>query len=230
MTKILDPNTFCFILCSNNKTYLEECLYYISLLHVPEGYCVDIISIPDATSMTSGYNEAMAASNAKYKIYLHQDVFILYSDFLQAILDIFQYDSTIGMIGMVGTVNLPCGAVMWFGPREGQLYGLHQPAYEYTSYHYHLSEGLHVAEAIDGLMMITSVDLPWREDKFDGWDFYDISQSLEFRKAGYKIVVPEQSNPWCMHDDEILNLARYNHYRKICIMEYPEVFLPKIKG
>ena len=40
--------------------------------------------------------------------------------------------------------------------------------------------------------MATQYDVPWREDLFDGFDFYDVSQSFEFRKAGYTVGVPVQ--------------------------------------
>ncbi|MBQ8822684.1 MAG: glycosyltransferase [Lachnospiraceae bacterium] len=220
----MDERKFCFIICSNNEEYLEECFFYINRLEVPEGYSIDAVSIFDAESMTSGYNEAMNATDAKYKIYLHQDVFIIYKGFLQAVLDIFQSDSTIGMIGMVGAPKMPVGGVMWLGHREGMLYGSNDVKGDYRTYQYQLKDGLHEVEAVDGLMMITSADIPWREDKFDGWDFYDVSQSFEFRRYGYKVVVPEQLCPWCKHDDGALNLRNYDKYRKICIEEYPEYF------
>lgn len=216
----------CFIICSNNKRYLEECLFYLSKLEVPTGYTVEAISIFDAKSMAGGYNEGLKAAEAKYKIYLHQDVFIIYKKFLEAILNIFHSDPLIGMIGVVGTPKISVGGVMWFGHREGQLYGTNPVQEEYAIYNYKLEDGLHEVDAIDGLMMITSIDIPWKEETFDGWDFYDVSQSFEFRKAGYKVVVPEQLCPWCVHDDGVLNLINYDKYRKICMQEYSEYFYP----
>lgn len=224
---MMDEHKICFIICSNNGYYLEECLFYISKLEVPSGCSIDVISISDAESMTSGYNEGMRATDAKYKVYLHQDVFIIYKGFLQAVLDIFQSDSAIGMIGMVGAPRMPVGGVMWYGAREGALYGSNKVIGEYAAYQYHLADGLHEVEAVDGLMMITAADIAWREDKFDGWDFYDVSQSFEFRRQGYKVVVPEQLCPWCVHDDGIVNLVNYDKYRRICMEEYPEYFYPE---
>lgn len=55
-------------------------------------------------------------------------------------------------------------------------------------------------EAVNGLLIATQYDILWREDVLDGWDFYDISQSLEMKKHGYKVVVPFQKNAWCYHD------------------------------
>ena len=55
--------------------YLDERVYYINKLEIPTEYEIDIITVRDADSMTSGYNAAMQTSDAKYKIYIHQDVF-----------------------------------------------------------------------------------------------------------------------------------------------------------
>lgn len=216
----MNEKKFQFIICSNNEDFLAECITYISLLEVPEGYSVDVISILEAASMAAGYNEGMRASDAKYKIYLHQDVFIIYRKFLYALLEIFESDPQIGMIGMVGSPKMPSCGIMWYGAREGGGYGLIPVQKPYGEYEYSLEDGLHEVEAIDGFIMITCQDLPWREELFDGWDFYDISQSFEFRKQGYKVVVPEQISPWCKHDDGFINLAHYDKYRKLFLNEY----------
>ena len=220
----MNEKEICFIICSNSQVYLEECLFYINQLEIPEGYSVDVISIAEAKSMTSGYNEGMKATDAKYKIYMHQDVFILYKGFLKAIITIFQSDTKIGMIGMVGTPRMSASGVWWFGKRVGVIYMMQHCLESYETYEYRLEDGLHNVEVVDGLMIITSKDLPWREELFDGWDYYDVSQSFEFLRKGYRIVVPEQRNPWCLHEDGILNFSNYIVYRKRGMREYPEFF------
>lgn len=67
----MNKNKICFILCVNNQRYLQECLLYLNQLSVPENFEVEILSIEEAISMTSGYNKRMHASDAKYKVYLH---------------------------------------------------------------------------------------------------------------------------------------------------------------
>ncbi len=79
------------------------------------------------------------------------------------------------------------------------------------------------AEAVDGFLMATQYDIPWREDVFNGWDYYDASQSFEFRKAGYSVVVPHQDPPWCLHDDGWLNLTNYFNNRLIFKSEYKDM-------
>ena len=34
--------------------------------------------------------------------------------------------------------------------------------------------------AADGLLLATQYDIDWREDLFENWHFYDISQCMEF--------------------------------------------------
>ena len=101
----LNEHKIAFIICTNNQLYCKECLYYISLLDVPEGYEIDVMTIEGAEYITKAYNAAMGESDAKYKVYLHQDVFILNRNFIQDIVNIFS-DEKIGMIGFAGRTRV----------------------------------------------------------------------------------------------------------------------------
>ena len=59
MKKFLNEKEICFIMCTNNQVYMEEALYYITHLNVPEGYEISFLAVEDAKSMTAGYNEGM---------------------------------------------------------------------------------------------------------------------------------------------------------------------------
>lgn len=67
----MNNKKICFVMCSNKEHYEKECLRFISALEVPEGYTIEIRTVHGAESMAQGYNQAMYASDAKYKIYLH---------------------------------------------------------------------------------------------------------------------------------------------------------------
>lgn len=209
-------------MCSNNPQYEHECIKYINSLTIPEGYEIEIKVIRDAASITSGYNRGMLSSDAKYKIYLHQDTFIINKDFLNCLLKGFNDEAT-GMIGIIGTPQLDPSCVMWLGNRVGKLV---------SNCIYHTVKAAigeitspTEVEAIDGLLMATQYDIPWREDIFKGWDYYDISQSFEFRKAGYKVMVLPADEPWCFHDDGILELSEYYKTRDIFMQEYSDMLL-----
>ena len=219
----MNDKKICFILCVNDDIALSEALYYIGRLNVPGGYELEYLTVTDATSMTSGYNEAMNSADAKYKIYMHQDVLITNRDILNVMLNVFK-DEKVGMMGLVGLTKIPESAVTIFSKdRVGKLCSHNN--YSTTVTDFGKVEGsVCEVKAIDGLFMATQYDLPWREDILDGWDFYDVSQSFEFIRKGLKVVVPRQDDFFCIHDDGFLDLKNYYKYRRILKDNYPEFF------
>lgn len=216
-----DCNKICFIICYNDDLFLSECIAYIQTLHVPQGFSTDILSVEGAPSMTAGYQYAMTHSDAKYKVYLHQDVFIIQPDFLIRMLDIFQSDSQIGMLGLVGTTHMPESGIMWENDcRCGACRMGHIIEEKTVHFPQSVCGAWQEVEALDGLLLATQYDLPWREDIFTGWDFYDVSQCAEFRMAGYKIVVPHQDTPWVLHDEDIITTDHYDYWRNVYLKEY----------
>lgn len=202
---------------------MKECELYLEELVIPEGYEMDLLKITGAKSMTAGYNEGMKQSDAKYKVYIHQDVFITNKNFLIDMLELFQKDEKIGLIGMVGTPYLAWTGTMWSGVRFGNLYKLEEGIESGNVKRFHpMYSGYMEVEAVDGLLMATQYDIPWREDVFKKWDFYDVSQSFEFLKAGYKVVVPGQQPVWFLHDCGVINLENYHGERELFLDTYKE--------
>lgn len=222
----MNDHKFCFIICTNNDLLLEESIHYINHLNIPAGYEIDLLTINEAASITQAYNEAMLATDAKYKIYMHQDVFILNRNILSDLLAIFQSDVQIGMIGMIGYDTVAHNGIMWYQKRIGNLYQ-RNPSSQYTTlsqYQYSLkNDGYDFVALIDGFFIATSHDLMWDTESITGWDFYDAFQCINFLEHKYKIAVPTQTHPWCMHDDgSILNMNHYNKYRHLFIEKYSQ--------
>lgn len=202
----MNKNKISFITCVNDENLYTKSLSYIKRLEIPESIEIEIIGIRNAKSMASGYNEAIEKSDSKYKVYLHQDVYIKNINFIRDVLNIFKQDEKVGLIGMVGAKVIPFSGKWWDDPMSvGKVFdsntgimgllNLKEAENPYTE-----------VRGIDGLMMISQYDLPWRDDIFGGWHFYDLSQSLEFIKKGFKVVVPKQKNAWCIHDCGLINL------------------------
>jgi len=185
---------------------------------VPDGFFIDVLTVTEAKSMTSGYNEAMAMSDAKYKVYLHQDTFIINSNFILDTISIFEKGPSIGMIGMVGSIELSKDGIMWNVNRYGKLYETH--VHETVLLDSEFAQDIIEVVVIDGFLMVTQYDIQWRQDLFTKWDFYDCSQSMEFRMAGYKVIVPSQQIPWSLHDCGFVNLENYEEERIKFINEY----------
>lgn len=211
-----------FIICVNNELYYEECTYYINRLLLPEGYDIDIIAIREADSMCAAYNAGMQSSDAKYKIYMHQDVMIRDIHFLEHIIELFTQNKNVGMIGMIGGTKMPKTGVTYRAWNVGMVDCRDPDMAYFMAGAKDMKKKDTIVEAVDGLLIATQYDVPWREDLFNHFDFYDVSQSFEMRRAGYDILVPYQEKPWVIHDSSFAKLTYYDEARKICLKEYPE--------
>lgn len=205
------------IAASNREQYLEECIRYIQALNIPEGYELSFTNISDAASMTAAYNEAMHSSDAKYKIYIHQDTFLIYSDVLCELIEMFRENPQIGMAGVLGGSGLNRDGVAWNAWNCGRTRAWNTAAELEIDFQTQTQETV-IVDAIDGMFMATQYDIEWREDIITGWDFYDLSQSCEFRKNGYQVAVPYQTKAWCLHDCGHSKLQNYDKARE-CFCE-----------
>ena len=211
-----------FIICTNDEIYMKECRFYIDSLYIPEGYSVGIIEVTDAKSMTEGYNRAMHASDAKYKIYIHQDCFIIYRNFLADLLQAFSRNDKLGLVGVVGTKHLEKDELIWDSLNAGGCISVGTFA-EYGSLCVKRDVKLtrEKVEFLDGMLIATSYDRDWNE-RIEGFHFYDVSRCLDAMQDGYEMEVLPQEDYYLFHDFGPLNLETYNkNHVKFCNV-YPE--------
>ena len=223
----MNERKIAFIMCVNDDNLYKKSTSYINSLLVPDKFSIEIIDVRNQTSMTKGYNEGLKKSDAKYKVYLHQDVFITNSNFIIEIINIFNEHKNIGLLGVIGSKNMHKSGIWWRSSRKvGTVYDSHKGVIDLLDFRIKDKETIEYVSAVDGLIMITQYDIPWREDLFDGWHFYDISQCLEFQKKNYEVAVPYQNIPWCIHDCGIVKLTDYDKYRAIFLREYRNELIP----
>ena len=213
----LDHSKISIIFCTNNVMYCDECILYLKQLIIPDNMSLDIIVVRNAPGMAAGYNYAMLHSNSAYKLYIHHDTFIIDRSILSKLVSVFQSDSSIGMIGNTGSTHLTNSA-KWFTSdikqRRGNLYHdkllniqRYESPYKQADYEY--------AEAIDGIFISTSYDILWREDIFDNWHYYDISQTYEFRLAGLQTLFINMPPITLIHETTATKDYN-NYYDKYC--------------
>ncbi|QAA30588.1 glycosyltransferase family protein [Clostridium manihotivorum] len=219
----MNDRKIAFITSVNDKELYDESKFYIQQLNKPEGFQIEFMKIEDASSLANAYNIGMNSSDAKYKVFMHQDVFIVNKNFLYDILKVFKTSEAIGMIGVAGCKYIPESGIWWEADQTyGKVADSHNGVMQLLSFR-EVSGDYEEVAALDGLIMITQYDIPWREDVFSGWHFYDISQSLEFKKKGYKVVVPRQDNLWCIHDCGVIDLGySFEEERIKLLREYAE--------
>jgi hypothetical protein len=226
---MMDMHKICFITCVTDEIYYKESLLYLQQLKLPSGMRAEFIAVRGAKSMTSGYNKAMGQSNAKYKIYLHQDVFLTNKNYVKSIEKLFRADKSIGLIGIAGCKKLPDSGVWWQAIKKyGQVCHSYEPESIRLTNYGSASQPYCMVQAVDGLLMATQYDIPWRDDLFMDWHFYDIAQSMEFQRQAYRVIVPHQTEPWCVHATGRKELGgTYQQYRQVFLCEYNKELLDK---
>lgn len=92
----------CFISVVRDTKSYQECLNSLQMIEIPENIVAEVISITDADSLASGYNQGMRSSDAEYKIYLKDTIKIINRNFIDDFRQIFQQNEQIGIIGVAG--------------------------------------------------------------------------------------------------------------------------------
>ena len=136
------------------------------------------------------------------------------------LLEIFGKDTRIGIVGCIGAAKLGKTAMAVSSWDTGKV--IHNCIPMLMEGEKEITNDYAQVQALDGLLLATQYDIPWREDIMDGWDFYDISQCMEFARAGYKAVVPRQKTIWCFHDNKSSDMSNYSYYRQRFIKEYAQ--------
>ncbi len=225
-----NPGKICFITCVNDEEWYSECLLYLRNLRLPEGMEAEYLGIRGAASMAAGYNEGLRKSDARYKIYLHQDVLVVNKDLVSDLLKLFS-DASIGAVGVIGCRNLPRSGIWWDGMRTyGRVLHACEPESVVDSVCQEPEGPYMEVEAVDGLFIATQYDVPWREELFTGWHLYDSSICKEFQRCGKRVVVPNQTQDfWCIHCPKEKPLApEYKKYQKVFLKEYGRELHPEV--
>ena len=230
-TEKLNNHKFAFIMCVNDDNYCEEVIAYINCLDIPKGYVADIINVRNAKGMAAGYNTAMRFCDARYKIYLHQDTFIINPNFLHDLLNIYNKEDAPSMIGAAGCKKISPEGIWWNSNsqdvrmtwyQDGILTILESNSAGTCDDEKEINAGYKEVSCLDGILIATSQDIPWREDLFDGWHFYDISQGFEFKKNNLKVACIVAHDMCIVHETTMRKdpSNAYEYYRKIFLKEY----------
>ena len=245
----MDEKKICFIVAVNDQRKMQECMRYINSLIVPDGYLTDIITICEAESMAEAYQTGMEESDAKYKIYLHQDVFIINPTFMQDVIGIFNADTQIGMIGFSGIDFIPedgifekkwnTGTIIEYTDNKTELIS-EKYAYIWDDFQKDFSPKISMEKyekmessiniyirkvvAVQGCCMVTDVDIPWMQNNINEWDYVDIAHAFEMYRENYCVVVPYQNAAWCYHDRNAVVRPDSSYARGKMVGAYPELF------
>jgi len=226
--QLLNPNAVAFLICVDDEEQYRVCLRYIDALQIPSGCTVEKIAVFGAPSMAEGYQRAMEASTARYKLYLHQDVYLVHQELLPELLDLFRTYPRLGLVGVLGATLLPTSGVwnvknpfhaygrIWEYWRQGGVYYLlgraNRRRLYLTRFRSFVGDYL-PAVVIDGPLMATQYDIPW-VNSLGGFQLYDQVQSAEFIKAGLEVGISRQETVWCIHWGPLQERSGDQHRRR----------------
>ena len=183
---------------------------YIDALDIPNGYEVELIEVRPDGNVADTYQRAMEASNAKYKIYLAPGSILIRLNFFEEMLRIFAADPMIGVMGLIGVKQLSTtGLLVASTFIKGRLL--------YTDDSSFCGEDIEGATeevmVVSADLIATQYDVPWRSDLFHSDCLFAEAQCIEFRRKGYRTVLPQQDDPWlltrkqeCAVDEESRNM------------------------
>mgnify|MGYP000763835868 FL=1 len=219
-----DNSRISIIFCTNDDSYCEECILYLRRLYIPDNMHLDIIAVKNAPGMAADYNAAMEYSNARYKIYIHHDTFIIDIHILSKLINVFNNNPDVGLIGNSGTTRMTDDGIWWSSDYYFYRINIYQDNLLNVARctPSHTDGTIDDAAAIDGIFMATCTDIYWREDLFDNWHFYDISQTYEFRKHGLRTVFLNDTDITLLHElsTKPSPVDYYEKYRQIFLNNY----------
>lgn len=228
----MDNRKIAFIITYTNDEIYNNQIKYIHDLYIPNGYKIDIVknyNKEKGINFVENYNKIIRENNAKFKVYLDKDITIINKNFIKNILDIFNKDKKIGVIGIKGSKKLPASIDFEDSlEKYGKIYEYTKGSIGYESYIEVIGDYENV-QAIYGGIFATQYDVTWRSDIFTSIYFSSIAQCLEFADMGYKIVVPKQKEPWCI-DESKNNIIKedYKVEKETFLKEYSKKIFPLV--
>jgi len=206
-----------FITCVSDEKIYYICKLLLKNLDLPLGYTVEYTNVNNVSSIAFAHNLAISSSDAKYRVYLNENVFITNKNFISDVIDFFINNPKIGMIGGIGCKKLPQSGV-WQEAEEkfGKIYkNQNEKIIDLSD----IIGDYEQVEVVDGSIMMTQYDVQWREDLFNGLYFYDVSQCLEFKKWGYSVAILKNLESWYICN-KVIDTNGYEEYRLRFIQEY----------
>ena len=220
---MMDNQKIDIIICKTNDNAFNKLIYSLGQVEIPMGFFVDVIAFESSDKCTV-YNTAMKSSNAKYKIYLDENVEIIHTDFLSKLISLFKSDDKIGLIGTSGAKFLSTdGITLNSISRCGKLYAGENRTFTKCN---EIKELYQDVEVIDGYFLATQYDLSWREDLFSDNYFGTVAQCIEFKRNGYKTVVINQDETWFWY--KLTDLDIDVHFQNIFLDEYSKDLFPLV--
>ena len=188
----------------SHEAQYAVCMESLQAMKWPAGYEVEVFALEAEKPYAAEANAVLAKTDAKYKIYINDDLCLVSPQAVEELLDIFR-DETVGMVGFLGSRSLPVSG------------NLLESAYKWGAVYVPMENDLtetRFGEAMEGesaavrflapSFFATQADLSWNEAY--GKQYYAVLAHCQaFEGEGRRIVVPLPQNIWCAY--QIKNIS-----------------------
>ena len=213
---------FVFFVRKSDEVRYNTCLESLQALHLPVGYEAEIFTLTAETSYAAQVNRAQTLFNAKFKIYINDDIRLVCSDMLEKLLRIFK-DESIGMVSFMGSRSLSVdGNVLGVEDKQGAFYIPMGRNLSEMRFGENSTESLADVRFILPSLFAMQMDLSW-DEVYETQYYAVLAQCRKFEEAGRRIVVSLAQDIWCAYqsrniafdaeeDDRTRFFARYHPY------------------
>ena len=186
-----------FFVRKSDEALYSTCLESLQALHLPAGYEAELFTLAAGKPYAVQANKALALSDAKYKIYINDDMCLVQPRLFGELLAIFK-NTAVGMVGAWGSQSLPVdGNVLSSVYKRGAVY---VPAEDGFS---ELRFGDATGKAADVRCILPSFfatqwDIAW-DESYEKQYYAVLAHCRAFEEEGRRIVVPLPKNIWCAY-------------------------------
>jgi len=191
------------------------------------GWDFEIVQITDAKSLAEAYNRGVRRSTGDIVVFSHDDIEILSEHFAARLLAHFQTQDVLGVAGTSNLVGQSWISSGWPFMQGGVAYR-HElgngVAFSFAGYGPPRTDN---AQAMDGLFFAAKrsvcESIPFDEETFDGFHFYDVDFSYRAHAAGFRCAVG-----WdilVVHDSAGAYGSVWQGYARKFAAKYPELAL-----
>ena len=198
----MDEKKILFVVHKTSQENYDACVKSIEELDVPLGYSYQIAAwskgTNDADAIGEVYNKLLEENVAKYKIFIKDTVLFVNETMLKDMINIFQSDEHIGLIGTEGTTNIPDSLI--FGDADkvyGGKYFLDNNKNVIEKRNLPINKEYAVAAIISSTFLAIQYSVKCVE-QFVTENIIGEAQAIAFGRKGYKAVVPKQAVLWCL--------------------------------
>lgn len=187
-----------FIIRKTSESAYQDCLESITALKMPAGYIASSVSYesPDGLSVSDVYLHECQTESPDISIIVDDTLLFVHDNLLNAIVDIFASDVSIGLIGIKGAEKLPASGRIDEADRiYGGLYEMNAQREVFEKKYAATEDDFVQVEAVSGTMLAVRGYIP----VWTGVSSRCLGEILSLTAAvhGYKTVVPKRAHHWC---------------------------------